>query len=244
MTSRGIVLIADAHVACGGTNEAEFRAMLEGIARTDFDLLFLGDIMDLWIAKDDYEDDLQRWFVVWCIREKDRRRIVYVEGNHEFFVTDKYDGVIGTVCKNRFMDDRLVAEHGHDVTLGKIGFNRRLIAFFKSRFSSLVLDAIPFGQKLVLLIKRCLGSNGRTFFSGLPDDILSAWAEKLSSSLACKDVFIGHFHNYQEFDLSNGAKFRILPAWKNSQEVLVLDYDSRNVRLCNWRSIAQVLEKT
>ena len=240
MASRSTVLIADAHVMCGGTHESEFRAMLEWLASTDFDLLFLGDIMDLWIAKEGYEDDLQRWFVDWCIREKARRRIVYVEGNHEFFVEDRYDGVIGTVRKSRFQNESLVAEHGHNISITIIGFNRLLIAFFKSRFSCLVLDVIPFGHKLVMFLKKCFGSNGRTFFSELPENAMRTWAEKLSSETACKEIFIGHFHNFQEFVLSNGATLRILPAWKNSQEVLILDNEGK-VSLRNWQNIAQTV---
>jgi len=243
MASRSIIIIADSHVTGGGNIEPDFREMMERIAQTDFDLLFLGDIMDLWIAKDGFEDDLQHWFVAWCLREKQKRSIVYVEGNHEFFVADRYDGVIGTVRKSRFQNDWLVAEHGHDIPIAKMGLNRLLIAFFKSRFASLALNVIPFGQKLVLFIKRCFGSNGRTLFSGLPDDIIRAWAEKRLSETACKEIFIGHFHCFREFDLPNDGKLRILPAWKNSQEVLIFDKDGTG-HLRNWRDIAYTVEKS
>ncbi len=238
MTSKSIVLISDAHVASGAPNEAEFKAMLENIAHTDFDLLFLGDIMDLWIAKDGYEDDLHRWFVAWCRREKEHRSIIYVEGNHEFFVVDRYDGDIGTVRKTRYQNDMLVAEHGHNILGRTIGFNRLFIAFCKSRFANFVLKIVPFGQKLVLWLKKSFGSNGRTLFNGLPDDILCSWANTVSAETACKNVFIGHFHSFREFDLPNGGKFRILPAWKIDQKVVLYEPDSHRAYLCDWRELS------
>ena len=239
MTARNIVFISDAHVACGGPNEAEFKAMLNSLAASDYDIFFLGDIMDLWIGKKRYEDDLQRWFVDWCRRESEHRRIVYVEGNHEFFVADKYNGVIGTFLEKRFHDDVVAVEHGHNILGRTIGFNRLFIAFCKSGFSSFVLDVVPFGQKLVLWIKGMFGSNGRTLFDRLPDEILRTWAENVSVETGCKDVFIGHFHTRQELELSHGGSFRIIPAWKHNFEVMLYEPDSRNATIRNWREIGK-----
>ena len=237
MARRRIVLISDSHVTSGCQGEADFRAMLELLSGTDFDILFLGDIMDLWIAKDGYEDALQQWFMEWCKAEKSRRSIVFVEGNHEFFVADRYDGVIGTVRKNSFLDGALYCEHGHNILGRSLGFNRLFIAFCKSAFSSFILNVLPCGQRLALWVKRRFGSNGRTFFSGVPDDIVCAWAEHAAVQTGAKDIFIGHFHNARHFSLSNDVILKVLPAWKNNQEVMVFEPDSRRTVVCNWREL-------
>ncbi|MBO4345960.1 MAG: metallophosphoesterase [Victivallales bacterium] len=237
MAARRIVLVSDSHVTSGGQFEDDFRSMLEALSRTDHDVMFLGDIMDLWIGMDGYEDALQRWFVEWCKAESSRRKIVYIEGNHEFYVADRYNNVICTAIENRFQDNSLVAEHGHNILGNSIGFNRLFIAFCKSGFARLVLSALPCGQRLALWIKRKFGSNGRTFFSVLPNETLIAWAEGVAAKTGAKDIFIGHFHTAQEFELSDGVRFRVIPAWKNAQEVMLFDTASRNATICNWRTI-------
>ena len=236
MASRSIVFVADAHVASGCPSEAEFRAMLEALSRTDYDLVFLGDIMDLWIGKDAYEDDLQRFFVAWCKHEKERRNIIYIEGNHEFFVANKYDGLIGTVKKGRFQDDILLAEHGHNIGF-PLSFNRLFIAICKSGFVSFLLDVLPCGQKLALWTKHKFGSNGRTFFSNLPNGRIQAWAERMSRKTEAKEIFIGHFHTFQEFNLLNGTRLTVLPAWKNNQAVMLFSPDTHNASICHWRNL-------
>ncbi len=212
--------------------------MLEALSRTDYDVMFLGDIMDLWIGMDGYEDDLQRWFIEWCKAESPRRNIVYIEGNHEFYVADRYNKVICTVIKNRFLENSLLAEHGHNILGTFIGFNRLFIAFCKSGFARFTLSILPCGQRLALWIKRKFGSNGRTFFSALPNETLIAWAENAAAKTGAKDIFIGHFHTAQEFELTDGVRFRVLTAWKNAQEVTIFDPESRNTTICDWRQLS------
>ena len=82
-----LVLIADSHVQPATEREDEFFQMLDCISSTDCDVFFLGDNLDLWIASGDrYEADAHRRFLAWCEHEKARRRVLMVEGNHEFYL--------------------------------------------------------------------------------------------------------------------------------------------------------------
>ena len=80
-------MIADAHIA-GGEVEQEFFRMLERLSALppSVAVVFLGDIFELWIALRRYEADLHRRFIRWCETEKQKRQIIFTEGNHEFFL--------------------------------------------------------------------------------------------------------------------------------------------------------------
>ena len=78
-----IFLVADAHLEDGQELDGEFSAMLEALSRTDCDVIFLGDIMDLWIAKPRYEKGCHEAFIRWCREEAAKRKVFFVEGNHE-----------------------------------------------------------------------------------------------------------------------------------------------------------------
>jgi len=45
-----MIIIADAHIDESRGNESAFFQMLEAIEKTDHDIVFLGDIFELWIA--------------------------------------------------------------------------------------------------------------------------------------------------------------------------------------------------
>ncbi len=81
-----LAVLADVHAVEGEESERVLRNLLEQLSSTDDDVMFLGDIMDLWIGLPKYECKLQRDFLEWCRHEKSRRKIYFVEGNHEYYV--------------------------------------------------------------------------------------------------------------------------------------------------------------
>ena len=83
-----LVIITDAHVSAGTRAAEAFFRMLAKLSAGPHGVIFLGDIFDLWIALPRYETGLQHEFLKWCRREKARRTVGYVEGNHEFFVAE------------------------------------------------------------------------------------------------------------------------------------------------------------
>lgn len=232
-----MILIADAHEASASINEAEFKQMLEAISGTDMDVMFLGDIMDLWVAKDGYEDELQNWFKSWCVQEKERRRIIYVEGNHEFFVARRYNGVLGEFQEKRYVTAKALFEHGHNIQERPTGFNRLFIGLCKSWFANLVLSVMPCGRAFAQKVKKSFGSNGRVFPGRIPEDRVRLWAESTARKTGVSDLFIGHFHRLREMELPGGAVCHVLPPWKNKGEIMLFDEERRAVSTGVWREL-------
>ena len=81
-----MIIVSDAHINKSRGNHSEFFKMLAAIEKTEHDLIFLGDIFDLWIALPRYEEDIHVNFIAWSREQKDSRTIGFLEGNHEFYV--------------------------------------------------------------------------------------------------------------------------------------------------------------
>ena len=58
-----LILIADSHLSENTSNLVEFKKFLEWISRSDYDVCFLGDIMELWIALPKFENAMHREFL-------------------------------------------------------------------------------------------------------------------------------------------------------------------------------------
>jgi UDP-2,3-diacylglucosamine pyrophosphatase LpxH len=86
MNKKRILIIADSHFTEHQPEAAVFHSLLETISGTGDDVLFIGDFFDLWIACPGYESGIHREFLEWCRKEILRRKIWFVEGNHEFFI--------------------------------------------------------------------------------------------------------------------------------------------------------------
>ena len=79
-------MIADAHIRRNQSDGGAFFDMLAALEGGPGDVVFIGDMLALWIALPRYENALHRAFLSWCRRQKAHRRIGFVEGNHEFFL--------------------------------------------------------------------------------------------------------------------------------------------------------------
>jgi len=84
-----MIIITDAHISEAKGNHTIFFKMLECLERNSQDLVFLGDIFDLWIALPRYEETIHRDFISWCRQQKNHRTIGYMEGNHEYFLASE-----------------------------------------------------------------------------------------------------------------------------------------------------------
>ncbi len=155
-----LLLIADSHVQPNTEREGEFFQMLDWIAATNCDVFFLGDNLDLWIASGDrYEADAHRRFLAWCEREKARRRVLMVEGNHEFYLKRHHEGCF-TMCSETFYKEGdILFLHG-DVAQKRFGFHRCFRAFAKNAFGDWVMGWLPFGPAFAGIMKRFLSSGG------------------------------------------------------------------------------------
>jgi UDP-2,3-diacylglucosamine pyrophosphatase LpxH len=219
-----MLLIADSHVQPATERENEFFQMLDWIASTDCDVFFLGDNLDLWIASGDrYEADVHRRFLAWCEREKTRRRVLMVEGNHEFYLKRHHDGCF-TACSETFYKiGDVLFMHG-DVAQKRFGFHRCFRVFAKNAFGDWVMGWLPFGPAFAGIMKRFLSSGGLPDFEKLKKPLL--YVEKRAKGLCRRfgvsHVVMGHFHHSVHRELGDGRKFDVIPAWKTEGKIGLL----------------------
>ncbi len=94
-----MIIVTDAHISKARGNHKVFYHMLEAIEKTEHDLIFLGDIFDLWVALPRYETDIHSKFIAWCLEQKKNRTIGFLEGNHEYYLASQR-GQAFTWCSN------------------------------------------------------------------------------------------------------------------------------------------------
>lgn len=233
-----IFLVADAHLEDGQALDGEFGAMLEALSRTDYDVVFLGDIMDLWIAKPRYEKGCCQAFVRWCREESARRKVYFVEGNHEFFVASRHREAFteATAGSLRLGDTLFV--HGHLIQGKPWSFNRWFIPLCKSWLGSLVLALMPCGQAFAGRVKRSLGNRHPT--PVFPEEEVRRWAEPLAAKGGLHELFLGHFHKGGSFAVGE-LECHALPPWKQGGLVALYAHDTHSVTVGNWK---ELLEKS
>ena len=204
-TENGVLtVLSDVHAVEGTESERILRNLLEQISASGDDVVFLGDIMDLWIGIPRYEGKLQRDFLDWCRREKARRRIYFLEGNHEYYVVKCHKDVFFKASEDNIEINGVYFAHGHKIQGSPFCFNRLFCSFAKSSFSCFIMRMLPFGVKFAFLLKMLLGSGHRK--SCLPQAAIEKWLEKQSADTCV----LGHFHVGGEVNIG-GKKAIVLP---------------------------------
>lgn len=232
-----LVMIADAHISRKQGNVEAFFEMLTALERLACDVVFLGDIFDLWIALPRYENEVHRTFLSWCRRQKRYRRIGFVEGNHEFFLAQGHAAAF-TWCTHRpwWRDaegnlfchgDRINRHDRHYLIFRK---------FTKNPIAKAVARGLPRGPHLVHHLRRRLGKASRAFYKTLPRDQLRAFAEERFAEGAAR-IFLGHFHQTFHYRGQNGGALDTLPDWFSLEWISVLTADRGALQQGPWQDI-------
>ena len=225
-----LIIVADAHVSKAKGNFSPFFRLLDALAGHDDDLVFLGDIFDLWVALPRYENELHRHFLAWCRRQKTRRSIGYLEGNHEFFLTESHADAFSWCSPGPWYLDRqgYLFCHGDQVNTQDI----RYLTFrklSKNRYAKILLTHLPLGPALVEHLKRRLKHTNPAFRHRLPGAQIAAYAEARFRDGA-HTVFAGHFHRAHLYQNPQGRQMHTLPAWCTTGRVSQYDAHKRTVR--------------
>ena len=128
--------------------------MLEAVKRTDHDLIFLGDIFDLWIALPRYEEDIHLKFIAWCLEQKKSRTIGFLEGNHEYFLADERACAFSWCSKGAWKQAEAGTLYVHGDQIN--GQDKLYLGFRKLTKNSItkrLLRILPFGPEIVAFIK-------------------------------------------------------------------------------------------
>ena len=232
-----MIIISDAHVSRQhGNHEAFFQmlALLEGNAE---DLVFLGDIFDLWIALPRYEDSIHRRFLTWCRAQGRRRSIGFVEGNHEYFVARGKRQYFSWCTDGACMRDAAgtLFCHGDQINRKDLQY-LRFRKLSKNRLTRMLLRGLLPGPRLVEILKVKMKTTNPAFRKTLPRTEIDSFAEaEFRNGVRC--VFVGHFHQQYRYCNADGCCLYTVPGWCTSGLVTRYESTTGEVRHVNWRSL-------
>ena len=235
-------MIADAHLTCCKPEDDFFR-MLDAAARLpgDVGIIFLGDVFDLWIALRGYENDEHRRFLDWCRREKTKRKIIFLEGNHEFFVAKTYGDAFTYAGESAYQDGLLQWFHGdrinkqdHAYAVLRFLLRNNLTRWF------LRLVGPTFGPTLAHYVRERLRTTNQAHKRYFPEPYALRY---LASCPAGSVVFAGHFHD-RVTKTVDGRMLEVLPAYASASEIAYYDPASPSLAVFPADRIADVCSKT
>jgi len=239
--SKRWLMIADAHLTCREPEDDFFR-MLDAVSRLpgDIGIIFLGDIFDLWIALRGYENEDNRRFLDWCRAEKAKRQVVFLEGNHEFFIAKTYPDAFSYVGEDMFQDGRLQWVHGdrinkrdHAYTLLRFIIRNRLTRGF------LRLAGPTFGPDFAHYVRERLRATNQAHKHYFPEPhVLSYLASCPPDSI----LFAGHFHDRLK-KTADSRVLEVLPAYADATELAYYDPDASELAVFPAARIAEVCGK-
>lgn len=232
-----MIIVTDAHISKARGNHTAFFTMLEAIERSEHDLIFLGDIFDLWIALPRYEKDIHINFIAWCREQKNRRTIGFLEGNHEFFLASQRAEAF-TWCSNDawWQDDAAtLLVHGDQVNRK----DRKYLAFkklSKNYMTKLILRGLPFGPEITNSIKRGLKKRNNKFHIQIPWNEVKFFADNQFAA-GVDTIFMGHFHREYCYRKQESKKMYVLPDWLSTQKVTFYQKNPIKISTGHWREL-------
>jgi UDP-2,3-diacylglucosamine hydrolase len=211
--------------------------MLESFERNNRDLIFLGDIFDLWIALPRYEEEIHRDFIVWCRRQKSQRTIGYLEGNHEYYLANERASDFTWCSMNAWRRDTtgVLFVHGDQINRK----DKNYLAFrklAKHKISKFIVCHLPFGPQITKSIKRGLKKTNANFRwqllkAEIEEFALARFAEGIDV------IFIGHFHMHYHCRNRDDKELHVLPDWFSTQKVTIYDRDSKEIKSIHWEEV-------
>jgi UDP-2,3-diacylglucosamine pyrophosphatase LpxH len=235
-----MIIIVDAHISEARSNFASFYKMLELLGDSAQDIVFLGDIFDLWLALPRYETDIHRQFLAWCRNQKNHRSIGFIEGNHEFFLAEERHENF-TWCSpgpwtldsrgNLFVHGDLINHSDKRYLL--------LRKLTKNRITKFIFRRLPFGPRIAPMFKRKFEKTNATFRKYLPEDKIKEFAETQFTN-GVQTIFMGHFHQDYYYRNSESRELYVLPDWHSTHKVTLYEPDSSKITSIHWKQLSQI----
>ena len=232
-----MILVTDAHISKARGNHTTFFNMLNAIESTAHDLIFLGDIFDLWIALPRYEEDIHTQFTAWCLEQKNTRSIGFLEGNHEFYLADQRSQTF-TWCSNDawWQDDAgTLFVHGDQI-------NRKDWQYLifkkltKNSISKFVFRTLPFGPRIAKSLKIGLKITNKEFRLQLPRDEIKIFADDRFAE-GIGTVFVGHFHREYSYSSQKSKNLHVLPDWLGTQKITLYQKHPHKIMTRHWKEL-------
>ena len=228
------LFITDAHVH--DDNSEPFFQMLNNISKTPHDVIFLGDIFDLWIALPNFESAVHFQFLEWCKKEKANRTIGFIEGNHEFFVSKNYNECFSwsSGVYNYKFTNHILLTHGDTVSSNIKYMTFRW--FVRNSVIENLLKIVPFASKITRFVKHTLETKGRRSTYKFPKKKVNAYADNFFSN-GITLILSGHYHQEYQYE-KNGSKIYLLPPWGETEKIAILSsLDATSVDIIHWKKL-------
>ena len=232
-----MIIITDAHISMAKGNQAIFFKMLESFEKNNHELIFLGDIFDLWVAMPHYEEEIHWDFSAWCRRQKSHRTIGYLEGNHEYYLANERASDFTWCSENAWRrdDGGVLFVHGDQVNRR----DKQYLAFrklLKNKILKFIICRLPFGPRITHSIKHRLKKTNSKFRLQLPKAQLEDFA-KARFAEGIQVIFMGHFHQQYLYRNPDAKELHVLPDWFSTQKVTIFHRDSNEIKSIHWEEV-------
>lgn len=229
-----MLIITDSHVSLANQNHEDFFAMLDLVAAGDEDVVFLGDIFDLWVSLPRYENHLHKRFLAWCKEEKARRMVGFIEGNHEFYMVRRHQDCFSWSDGAAHQLDGTLFVHGDLINKEDTNY-LRLRKITKNPWTRTLFFLLPGGPALVQHLKRKIKKTNKEFRIGLPIPALEAYGQACLDA-GHKRVLVGHFHESFRHGDERG-ELVVLPDWFSSGRIGRARSLADPVETLHWRDL-------
>jgi UDP-2,3-diacylglucosamine hydrolase len=227
---RPIALLGDAHLR---ENDAEVEAFVAFLARLPADiavLAILGDLFSVWVGR----EELQRPHhirVVEALRRLRARgcRLIYVEGNHDFFLRRLFAPDPFDLLAERGLDLPMGGRRAHlahgDLVNRRDHQYRTWRALSKNQvLFGLFNLAVPRGRRLSIIddLERGMARTNMEFRGGFPIAECLAQTRPMVRS-GTELIVYGHFHDERRVTVAEGERageVYVLPAWRAGHRYL------------------------
>jgi UDP-2,3-diacylglucosamine pyrophosphatase LpxH len=228
---RAWALLGDAHLREGDPEVPAFTAFLDGLPGSIGVLAVLGDLFSAWIGRSELERPHHR-LVLDAFRRLRARgcRVVYVEGNHDFFLRGRFAGDPFDLFDEASLDLRAAGRATHlahgDLMNRHDRQYRAWRAISKSRPFFAAFNLIPLRSRLALVdrIEARMARTNMAFRGGFPVAEAIAYARPRLRTGTELLVF-GHFHEERRIEVVEAGKrgvIFVLPAWRSGHRYLRL----------------------
>ncbi|QTA83926.1 Putative UDP-2,3-diacylglucosamine hydrolase [Desulfonema limicola] len=232
-----MIIIADSHVSNHLGNTVPFFNMLEAFEKNNHDIVFLGDIFDLWIALPGYEDKIHKDFLTWCKDQKKYRTIGFIEGNHEFFLAEQKKDFFSWCTDLPWYQDGNACLFCHGDTINQKDKGYLLFKnLIKNPVVKFILMRLSCGPELTLKIRNTFKKRNSKIKKYLPETEIRNFGKSMFHK-GIKTIFTGHFH--QEYLICReDRRLYILNDWFSTQKICLYDKLSKKIKICHWSEIA------
>jgi UDP-2,3-diacylglucosamine hydrolase len=232
-----MIIVADSHISKARGNHTAFFDMLAAVEKTGHDLIFLGDIFDLWIALPAFEDDLHAEFLAWCRKRKHGHTVGFMEGNHEFFLASQRTQSFSWCSQDAWRRDDAGTLFAHGDQINRR--DKKYLAFrklAKNNFAKFFLQRLPRGPAAAASIKKVLDKNDSNRRLVMPWDEIERFAEFWFAA-GVTSVFMGHFHREYCYRGQESQELHVLPDWLSTQKVALYQQNPKKITLLHWKEI-------